>query len=410
MDMITATRRSLLASVPALALAGREDRANAATSLHVIYAYYSPATVGIFRNIVSDFQAANPGVTINAEEIGWDNLQQRLTTDISGGTPPDIAVIATRWLLDYAQQNVAEPLDGYLTPQFKSQFYDTLLKPSTVGGKLYGVPFDASTRALFYNKDLLQQAGVAQPPTTWDDLRNAAGKIKQAGKAYGFALQGEEIETDTYWYYTLWTHGGDIIVDGRSGIASPQAIAATNLYKRLIDEGLTQPTPTAYNRQDVEALFKTGRAAMVATGPWLLGQLATDAPKLRYGVVGIPKGTVEATWGGTDSVVMFASSNKKPLAWKFISEAMVTPKSVMALTLKEGFLPVMKETADDPEVKSKLGAFTALLPYARFAPQIPNWEQVVDITIGALQTVYLGRAQPEAALQAAVAKINPLLG
>ena len=125
--------------------------------------------------------------------------------------------------------------------------------------------------------------------------------------------------------------------------------------------------------------------------------------------MGIPKGTTEATWGGTDSVVMLASGQKKQLAWKFISEAMITPKSVMALTLKEGFLPVMKVTAEDPEVKSQLGAFTALLPYARFAPQIPNWEQVVDITIAALQTVYLGRSEPAAALQKAAAQINPLI-
>jgi multiple sugar transport system substrate-binding protein len=402
-------RRTLLAGVPGLALTAAASRAQAATSLHVIYAYYSDATAGIMRDVVADFQASNPGVTINAEEIGWDNLQQRLTTDISGNTAPDVAVIATRWLLDWATQGVAEPLDDYASASFKSQFYDTLLKPSSVGGKLYGVPFDASTRALYYNKDLLQQAGVAAPPATWDELRIAAGKVKQAGKSYGFAIQGKEIETDTYWYYSLWSHGGEIVVNGKSAIASPAGIAATQLYKQLIDEGLTQPTPTAFNRQDVEALFKQGRAAMIATGPWLLGQIKTDAPKLNFGVVGIPKGTMEATWGGTDSVVMLASGEKKQLAWKFISEAMITPKSVMALTLKEGFLPVMKVTAEDPAVKSQLGAFTALLPYAQFAPQIPNWEQVVDITIAALQTVYLGRAEPAAALQKAAAQINPLI-
>ena len=271
--MGTIKRRTLLAGVPGLALAAGAPRAQAATSLHVIYAYYSDATAGILRNVVTDFQAANPGVTVNAEEIGWDNLQQRLTTDISGDTAPDVAVIATRWLLDWATQGVAEPLDGYASASFKGQFYDTLLKPSSVGGKLYGVPFDASTRALYYNKDLLQQAGVASPPTTWDELRLAAGKVKRAGKSYGFAIQGKEIETDTYWYYSLWSHGGEIVANGKSAIASPAGIAATQLYKQLIDEGLTQPTPTAFNRQDVETLFKQGRAAMIATGPWLLGQI-----------------------------------------------------------------------------------------------------------------------------------------
>src|SRR5271154_4252901 len=102
--MITTTRRTVLGAVPALALAGASRQAQAATTLHLIYAYYSEATKPVIEGIVADYQKANPGITIKAEEIGWDNLQQRLTTDISGGTAPDIAVIATRWILDYAQQ------------------------------------------------------------------------------------------------------------------------------------------------------------------------------------------------------------------------------------------------------------------------------------------------------------------
>jgi len=407
--MMTTTRRTLLGAVPALALAGASRTAQAATTLHLVYAFYSDATKPVVEGIVADYQKANPGITINAEEIGWDNLQQVLTTDVSGGTAPDIAVIATRWILDYAKQNIAEPLDSYITPQYRSEFFETLLGPSTIDGKLWGLPFVASTRALYCNTDLLQQAGVAAPPTTWDELRAAATKVKQAGKAYGFAIQGKEIETDTYWYYSLWTHGGEIVRDGKSAIASPEGVAATELYRSLIADGLTQPTPTAYNRQDVETLFKQGRVAMVATGPWLRGQLTKEAPNVKYTTSGIPEATQKATWGGTDSVVMFASGTNKPAAWKFMSEALVTPASTLELTKREGFLPVTKAAADNPQVKAELGAFTALLPYAKFAPQIPNWEQIVDITISALQTVYLGHSAAQPALSDAAKKIDALL-
>ena len=223
--MVSLTRRSLLAAVPALALTPRP--AAAGTELKVVYAFYSDATAGILKTLVDGFEAANPGVTVSAEEIGWDNLQQRLTTDISGGTNPDVAVIATRWILDYAQGSVAEPLDGYLSPAYKANFFESLLGPSTVGGKLYGLPFDASTRALYTNTDMLAAAGVAGPPGTWDELRQLAGKVKAGGKGYGFAVQGKEIETDTYWYYPLWTHGGNIIENGKSGVVFFYEMAST---------------------------------------------------------------------------------------------------------------------------------------------------------------------------------------
>ena len=406
--MLTLTRRSLFATVPALALIPRSGFA-ATKELKVIYAFYSDATAGIFKTLIASYQKANPDVTVTAEEIGWDNLQQRLTTDIAGGTNPDIAVIATRWILDYAKQNIAEPLDGYISPAYKAGFFDSLLGPSSVDGKLWGLPFDASTRALYYNIDLLEQAGVSAPPATWADLRQTAGKVKLAGKAYGFGLQGKEIETDTYWYYPLWTHGGNIIENGKSGVASSAAIEATKLYKGLIDDGLTQPSPTAYNRQDVETLFKQGRAATIITGPWLMGQLKSEAPHIKYKVSPIPKATMEATWSGTDSVIMFAKSKNKKLAWDFMSQAMVTPASTLDLTLKEGFLPTTHSAADNSEVKAEFGAFTALLPVAKFAPQVPDWPQVVDVTIAALQRVYLGQQTAETALTAAAAKINEII-
>lgn len=406
--MLNLTRRSLLATVPALTLAPRLGWAEG-TELKLIYPFYSDATAVVVKSAIDTFEKNNPGVKVTAEEIGWDNLQQRLTTDISGGTTADVAVIATRWIVDYAKQNIAEPLDGYMTPAYKGQFFESLLPPATVDGKLWGLPFVASTRALYYNTDLLEQAGVSQPPATWEDLRQAAGKIKAGGKAYGFAIQGKEIETDTYWYYPLWTLGGNIIENGKSGIASPAGIKAANLYKSFIDQGLSQPSPTASNRQDAETLFKQGRAAMVITGPWLRGQLAKEAPNVKYKVAPVPKGTAEATWSGTDSVIMFNASRNKALAWKFMSEALMTPASSLDLTLKEGFLPTMHPAADNPQVKTELGAFTALLPVAKFAPQVPNWEQVVDVTIAALQRVYLGQEPAETALKAAADKINEII-
>jgi multiple sugar transport system substrate-binding protein len=240
-----------------------------------------------------------------------------------------------------------------------------------------------------------------------------AKKIKGLGSAntYGFALQGKEIETDAYWYYSLWTHGGELIQDGKSGVGSPQAIAALQLYRDMIDQGLTEPEPTGYNRQDIERLFKQGGIGMILTGPWLRGQIKAEAPNLNYGIAEIPAGTRKATYGVTDSLMMFKAGKHNKLAWQFLEETMFAPKWRIEFTTKEGFLPVTKAEAEAPVFTNdpQLKAFTAMLPFAHFAPPIPNWEQAADATIRALQKVYTKQAAADAALKEAASSIDAIL-
>jgi multiple sugar transport system substrate-binding protein len=381
-----------------------------AVDLHMIVAHYSDKTLGVFQRAAERFEKTHPEVHVNVEDVSWDNLQQRLATDVAGGTAPDISIVATRWLLDYVQNDIAEPLDSYMTPAFRDEFYGNLVAPGVVDGKTYLLPLLASTRALYYNEDLFTKAGLSGPPKTWDDLRADAKKIV-AGGQYGFGIQGKEIETDTYWYYPFWAYGGEILVDGKSGINSEAGVTAASLYKSFIDDKLSQPNPTGSNRQDIETLFKQGRVGAIISGPWLRGQLASEAPNVRYGLAPVPVGTKEATWGGTDSIMLFQSSPNKKIAWEFIEQSLFSPETRLDFDLAEGFLPVLKQEMQFPQLANdaSLKSFADMLPYAKFAPLMPQWEQVVATTTSALQQIYLGQQQPKAALDSAAAKIDQLI-
>ena len=150
---------------------------------------------------------------------------------------------------------------------------------------------------------------------------------------------------------------------------------------------------------------------MILTGPWLRGQIKTDAPKLNYAIAPIPAGSAKATYGVTDTLMVFKSSTQKQLAWQFLTETAFSPKWRIEFTTKEGFLPVTKVEAEQPIFTQdpQLKAFTDMLPYAHFAPPIANWEQMVDAEISALQKVYIGKAEPEAALKEAAASIDALM-
>lgn len=385
-----------------------------AGTVRVTVAEYSAKTGPYFEEAAAAFEKANPDTDIQIEVVPWDVLQQKLTTDISGNANADIAIIGTRWLIDFVEQDIAEPLDDRMTPDIKGRFIETFLSPSVMNGKTYGLPIAASARALYYNKDLFTKAGIDGPPETWDELKAAAEKIKAlGGDVFGFGMQGKEIETDVYFYYALWSYGGDIMkADGTSGLDSQEAIDAATMYKGLIDAGVTEPGVTSLNREDVQNLFKQGKVGMMITAPFLASQIKEEAPDLKYGVAPIPAGPggERGTYGVTDSVIMFKNSQNKDEAWAFL-DFLFQPEQRIPFTKNEGFLPVTKAEAEDPFFANDpdLKVFTDLLPDARFAPVIPGWEEIADISVSAMQKIYLGEGEVEATLKDAAARANDIL-
>ncbi len=393
----------------ALAFAGIAIAARADT-VRVTVAHYSDATAPYFEKMARQFEKANPGTTIKIEDVSWDTLQQKLQTDITGGANADLAIVGTRWLLDFVKDGVAEPLDGYMDANFKNRFIGPFLAPGQIDGKIYGLPIAASARALYYNKDLLASVGYPNGPKTWAEVIDASKKLKAKGIA-GFGLQGKEIETDVYYYYALWTNGGDVLgKDGKAAFDSAAGIKAATLYKTLIDDGLTQPGVTGYAREDVQNLFKQGRVAMVISAPFLAKQIKKEAPNLKYGIDPVPVGTNGATYAVTDSIVMFKNSKVKKSAWKFL-DYLFTKEPRVEFTNTEGFLPTTKAEASDPVFNDPdTKAFIALLPQARFAPTVSGWEDTAKAVTNAMQSIYLGKAQPSDALKHAASEANQSLG
>lgn len=406
-------KHTLMASLSAAAASVLALSASADT-VRVAVAEYSSKTGPYFEEAARAFEAANPEHDIQIEVVPWDVLLQKLTTDISAGTNADLSIIGTRWLLDFVSEGIAAPLDARMDDEFRGRFFEAFLSPSVMEGQTYGLPIAASARAMYYNKDLLEQAGVGVPET-WSELSVAASKISALGDDFaGFGMQGKEIETDVYFYYAFWAFGGNIIdADGTSGLDSDAAYQAAALYKEMIDAGATQPGVTSYNREDVQNLFKQGRVGMMITAPFLSTQIAEEAPDLNYGVTTIPAGPegLRGTYGVTDSIIMFENSQVKDTAWEFL-DMLFTTEWREEFTTGEGFLPVNIEVAQKPAFteNADLIEFGNMLPNARFAPVVPGWEEIAAITSDALQKVYLGEMEPKPALDAAAAEINTILG
>ncbi|MGE0238110.1 MAG: ABC transporter substrate-binding protein [Parvibaculaceae bacterium] len=374
---------------------------------------YSARTKPYFTEAEHAFEAANPGIDIQIDIVPRDELRRRLTTEMGEGTNPDLALISARWLVDFVKLDAVEPLDGFITDGLKARLIAPFLSAAMMDGKIHGLPFTASVRALYYNRELFGRAGIAEAPKTWDELKLAAEKISALGDGhYGYGLAGKGVEADISFYYVMWGQGVEVIDEnGRSGLASDGAIAAAKITKELIDKGATQPAVTSFPREGVENLFKDGKLGMVVADPLLAKQIREQGRRVDYGVAAVPAGPTGArgTYGEADLAVMFKTSKAKEEAWKFL-DYLFTADLRVQFTQGEGVLPVTVEEAQSEHYVNDADrkAFVELLPVARFAPPIAGWEIVAQRTADALQKIYLGD-EIETTLKAIAEEINRIL-
>ncbi|MFE0961043.1 ABC transporter substrate-binding protein [Streptomyces fungicidicus] len=148
-------------------------------------------------------------------------------------------------------------------------------------GTYYGAARSVNTLALFYNKDVLDEAGV-QVPATWDELRETAKKLTQ-GKRYGLALSAGGAEDGVFQFTPfMWSNGGD-----ETDLDSPQVVGALDFWKALLQDGSLSKSTVNWTQADVNDQFMAGNAAMMINGPWQVETLNTKK-SLNWEIAQIP--------------------------------------------------------------------------------------------------------------------------
>ena len=151
------------------------------------------------------------------------------------------------------------------------------------------LPLIASARALFVNNDLLEQAGVADSPTTWDELLDAAKKISALGggvAGYGMPLGSEEAQAEAAVW--LWGGGGTFGDATEITVDTPANLPGAEQIKKMVDAGATQADAGSTDRSPLMDIFIQGKIGMQVGLPPTVGQIAEDNPDLNYSIVPDP--------------------------------------------------------------------------------------------------------------------------
>ncbi|MBC7286574.1 MAG: extracellular solute-binding protein, partial [Armatimonadetes bacterium] len=218
----------------------------------------------------------------------WADAHKQIAAWIAAGKGPDLVVVPDIWIPEFA--DALEPYPETLPAAEKARFYPVLWEKGRYRGKVYGLVWATSTKALLYRRDLFARAGL-KPPETWDDLLAAAKALSRPPDVYGIGIPAKlDYDTTDNFYFFLWSAGGDFFdSDGRVVLDGLLPLACMQWYSDLyLRHRVTQPSPSAWHRNECQRLFERGRLAMFETGPWAVAALGKHNPGLDYAVTRLP--------------------------------------------------------------------------------------------------------------------------
>ncbi len=278
------------------------------TTLKLVAADYgtgpSNTSQKYWEGIASDFHAANPNITVNVQTINWNDFDNQVKTQVQNKQYPD--VLEGDYFPDYAQSGLLYAAKDVTSPSTFSNLLPVFAKLNTYNGTQYGMPFTTSSRTLFYNKKLFQQAGITSAPQTWADVQTDAAKIKSArqGRIRASARPGGGPGRVVAVVPRQRRHLQDD--SGKWMINSSQNVETQHFLTDLVKSGVTEPNPGTKNRTDLWKQFAQGDIGMINGSPALIpiiqaGGKLTDSD---WASVPIPgkSGPLDKTLGVCDNV------------------------------------------------------------------------------------------------------------
>ncbi|MFF1410996.1 extracellular solute-binding protein [Streptomyces sp. NPDC058289] len=303
-------------------------------TLRLVAAEYgdNPATSSkaFWDKVTADFTAANPDIKVQVQLLPWADIDREVSRMVKSGNAPDMALMGG--YSDFAAQGKLYSAPELLSVTAEANFLQPLSDAGSVHNTLYGLPFVASSRLLFYNEELLTAAGVIPKdakngwqPKTWSDLKAAATALKAKGVKTPLALPlGPEEAHAEAMIWELSNGGGYADSSGNYSLASDQNIATFKWIKQhLVDPGLLGPTPPSQlNRADAFGAFTRGEVGMLNGYPQLAHE--ARAKGITVGAVAMPvsdtlgSGEVPPNVGVADWMMAFKQNGHRDEIGKFL--------------------------------------------------------------------------------------------
>ena len=309
----------------------------------------------IWADIIEGFNKENPNIQVEILNVAWDSVVEKETAAFAAGSGPDISFQTEQFPL-YAKNGYLMPLDDYVDEEKLSGYPQSALDYCSQDGKLMGIPFVALNSVMFYNKDLFEEAGIENVPTTWDELLETAKKLTKDTDGDGEIDQwGMMFEMDDYWQPLTYIiqAGGDMWNENRTNIGfnNEKGIEGLEFFNRLYNEdNVILPLDKYTSKDEERAYFYNNQIGM---WPQQINYVNTikEASDVNLGAFELPVGPApdeeHSKWNFANIGMLSISSQTKypDAAWKFV-EYVTRPEVEKDYLSEVGFFSPQLATND----------------------------------------------------------------
>ncbi|MFT3916624.1 MAG: extracellular solute-binding protein [Anaeromyxobacteraceae bacterium] len=381
--------KKLALAVLGLALAGVASAQDL-----VVWHAYRGAEKTAFEKVVATYNAKpTTKVKVSPLAVPFDAFADKISAAVPRGKGPDVFIYAQDrmggWI---AAGNTVEPIDFYVDDAVKGKFIPTTVQALTYRGSLWALPFNYKVITMLYNKKLVK----TPPATTADFVKVGKELTNKAAGRFGLAWAYGD-----FYYAASMINGFGGAVFGPG--AQPTMDAAPNVkaMQLLVDWTKAGFMPAEPSVALITALVNEGKAGIVFTGPWFLGEVSKD---IDYGLAPLPKiteagGQPMRPWMTVEGAFVTAPCKQKEAAFEFVKFITdVEAAKIMALEGRQ--TPAVKAVYDDAAVKNDwvLSAFRKQVDVAVPMPNLPEMTMMWSPATTALNKIIAGGTAPKDAL------------
>lgn len=345
-----------LAAITALA-ALMSTAAYAETTLKLVEVITSPERTEVLRGLVAEFEKANPGTTVEITSLPWGQAFEKLATMVSGGDIPDVVEMPDTWLALYAGTDQLASLEGHIASWDNgATLTEKTLAMGRQAGDAYMIPYGFYLRAMFYNKKLLAEAGVAEPPKTMDEFMAASEAVSKLDGKYGYCLRGGPGGTNGWIMMAATMNGTNefFTEDGKSRVNEPGSVAGIQFLMDMYQKGYAPKDSVNWGFNEIVAGFYSGTCAFLDQDPDALIAIAERMPAEDFAVIPMPVGPAGKAFPtiGFAGWSIFKATQNEDEAWKLVA-SLSSPEANAAWAKRVGVIPIHKGADQDPFFKTE---------------------------------------------------------
>lgn len=414
----------MLALALSLAACGQTpQQASGPKTIKVLTMQQAGYTPEEMNEIGEKFNETNPDVNVTIEFVSYDALHDKIVTAMAT-TPPayDVILVDDIWYAEFVDKGYLWDVTDLVDENTKNEVFAAAWDITSVDGKIYGMPWLLDEKYFFYNAQMLADAGISAPPTTWEELEEQALILKEKGLVeYPIVWSWGQAEAAVCDFVALlYGNGGSFIdANGNPAFNNQQGVEILQWMVDSIDKGISNPASISYVEEDVRNVFSQGKAAFALNWLYMYELAALNEEESQ--VVGqvqmslIPafEGNAEpsASINGSMGFSVVDKSPNREAAWEYVK--FLTSESIQR-EYSAHLLPIWSSNYEGEALtelmnlnesnKVTVPMFKEQFPYSHVRPKVPYYPDGSKALQLAIQEALTKSKSPQQALDDAAAK------